>query len=99
MKPLEVLLGFALSCCHDYPDPVIPHPIPHIFPHEKNDCSPEILLTYNHELPWRGKGLQEIVMKSRTYGGTLKIELSDSEAIRNYYVFLNAWNIAYCSRG
>lgn len=97
MKSLELILGVALnSFCHCPPEPVIPHPIPSIAPIDKNDSSPEIILTYNNDLPCVMKGQQDIVLKSRTYGGTLKIELSDSDVIQNYYFILNGHHLA-CS--
>ncbi len=89
---LEALLAVILAC-HE---PILPHPTPYIPRQEKTDSSPTILLTYAHDLPMEVRGHENFVLKSRTQGGSLKIEFSDADAIAKYSIFLNGFHLS-CS--
>lgn len=89
---LETLLILTLAC-HE---PILPHPLPFIPAQDKNDSSPTILLTYAHDLPYEVRGHENLALKSRTYGGSLKIELDDSETIQKYSIMLNGFHLS-CS--
>ncbi|MBI4441445.1 hypothetical protein HY639_04715 [Candidatus Woesearchaeota archaeon] len=87
---LEALLAVALAC-----QPIIPHPLPDI-PLVENESSPRIILKYNNELPVVVHGLRDITIHSRTYGGSLRIELEDSDEISTYVILLNEHHLT-CS--
>lgn len=89
---LETLLILTLAC-HE---PILPHPTPYIPRQEKTDSSPTIILTYAHDLPLEVRGHENLVLKSRTHGGSLKIEFSDDDTITKYSIFLNGFHLS-CS--
>lgn len=90
---LEAMLVFLLGACPEYP--VVPHPIPVIECSESEEA-PTITLIYGNVLAGKVKGCGYLPIKSTTYGGSLRIEIEDTDPIKDYVIMLNNHHLA-CS--
>lgn len=92
---LEILLALLLGCPIQE-EPVIPHPLPYMQHSTKNESSPEITIIYNNDLPITVTGYETLKIPSKTNGGSLKIEINDSNGIEKYLILKDNYHLA-CS--
>lgn len=92
---LEMLLALLLGCSIQE-EPVIPHPLPYMQHPAKNESSPDITIIYNADLPMTVKGYETLQISSKTNGGSLKIEINDSDGIEKYLILKDNHHLA-CS--